>query len=175
MGLMTAAKVKALKDPGRYNAGQTLYLFVTHRGTRSWVQRLVVDGQRRDIGLGGYPGVTLAEARDMAFENRRLARKGGDPLAYVRQSHVPTFRRAAKRTHEANCGRWSKQTADTWLNTLERYAVPAFGDRRIDKIDRGDVLRVLSPVWSSRPAIAKNLRGAIRPCWHGRRLTATSK
>ena len=160
MKRMTAARLRTLTKPGRYRAGQTLYLFVTARGGRSWVQRLVVEGRRRDIGLGPYPEVSLAEARQRAHDNRMAARRGEIPPARARRP--PTFMWAVKQTHEANHGRWSKQTAGAWLGVLERYALPALGDRRVDKIERSDVLRVLTPIWTERPAIAKKLRGAIR-------------
>ena len=86
--------VRSLSKSGRYGDGpsSTLYLNIAPGGSKSWVQRLVVAGKRRDMGLGGFPLVTLAEARDQAFENRRLARRGGDPLAQKRRSRVPTFR-----------------------------------------------------------------------------------
>ncbi len=61
--------------------GDGLYLDVQPTGTRSWVQRLVIRGRRRELGLGGFPLVPLKEARTQALANRRLARAGGDPLA----------------------------------------------------------------------------------------------
>ena len=158
--LLTAAKLKTLKRSGRYRVGASLYLLISPRGTRSWVQRLVVDGKRRDVGLGGYPTTSLSEARDMAYENRRTARKGGNPLARV--SRVPTFRRAAGKTHEANSGRLSETSSAAWLKTLERYAFPSIGDRRVDRIDRTDVLGVLTPIWTAKPPTARKLRAAVR-------------
>ena len=160
MRMMTAAKLKTLKRPGRYRCDPSLYLFVKPTGSRSWVQRLVVDGVRREIGLGGYPDVTLTDAREQAAENRRLTRKGGNPLAKVRQ--VPTFGRAAKLTHDANRARVTKQASAAWLATLTRYAFPLLADRRVDRIEQGDVLRVLSPVWTAKPPTARKLRAAIR-------------
>ena len=152
--VVTAARLKTLKRPGRYRAGAGLYLLIAPRGTRSWVQRVVVDGKRRDIGLGGYPTVSLGEARDTAFENRRTARKGGDPTAKF--TRVPKFTRAAKLTHEANGGR------PAWIKTLERYAFPSIGDRRVDRIEQGDVLRVLTPIWTTKAPTARKVRTAIR-------------
>ena len=158
--LLTAAKLKTLKRPGRYRAGASLYLLIAPTGTRSWVQRLMVDGKRRDIGLGGFPTTSLSEARDAAYENRRTARKGGDPTAKV--SRVPLFRRAAKLTHEANRARLSESSSSAWLAVLERFAYPVLGDRRVDRIDQGDVLRALTPIWTSKPPTARKLRTAIR-------------
>ena len=107
MGRLTVAMVRALSQPGRYGDGETLFLNVAPRGSKSWIQRLTVNGKGRDLGLGGWPLVTLAEAREQAFENRRLARRGGDPVADKPQAKAPTFREAAQRTFEANRSRWS--------------------------------------------------------------------
>ena len=101
-GRMTAAMVKALSSPGMYGDGETLYLRIAPGGSKSWIQRLVIKGKRYDIGLGGYPLVTLAEAREAAYENRRLARCGGDPLAERRRAAVPTFAEAADATISAH-------------------------------------------------------------------------
>ena len=149
-----------MKPAGRYRCDPSLYLFIKPTGTRSWVQRLVVDGVRREIGLGGYPTVTLTEAREQAAENRRLARSGGNPLAQVRQA--PTFRRAARLTHDANRARVTRQGSAAWLAVLERYAFPLLGERRVDGVEQGDVLRVLSPIWTAKPPTARKLRAAIR-------------
>ncbi|MCY3756331.1 MAG: Arm DNA-binding domain-containing protein, partial [Acidobacteria bacterium] len=82
--------------PGRHADGNGLYLFVQPTGTRSWIQRLVIRGRRRELGLGPLALVPLAEAREMALANRKLARQGGDPLAEKRRSEgIPTFAEAA--------------------------------------------------------------------------------
>ena len=74
-----------------------MYLDVQPSGTRSWVQRLVIRGRRRELGLGGFPLVPLKEARAQALANRRLARAGGDPLAEKRRiKSMPTFAAAAE-------------------------------------------------------------------------------
>ena len=163
MAKLSVAKVRALSRPGRYSDGGTLILNVTPGGSKSWIQRVTVDGVRRDIGLGSFPLVSLAEARDKAFENRRLARGGGDPLAAKRKVKAPTFREAAQRTHEANRPRWrSERVAKKWWQALNKHVFPILGDKRVDRIGREDVLRVLTPLWTSRPEQARKLRQAIR-------------
>ena len=163
MGNLTAAKLKALSIPGLHGDGGTLYLRVAPGGSKSWIQRLTVEGKRRDIGLGGWPLVTLAEAREAAFENRRLVRRGGDPLADKRRSKAPTFREAAERTFEANRARWrNNKTTANWLQGMAKRVLPVLGDRRVDQIGREDVLRVLTPIWTARPEIARKLRSRIR-------------
>ena len=84
MASLSVARSKSLSNPGLHGDGGTLYLRVAPGGSKSWIQRLTIDRKRRDIGLGGFPLVSLAEAREMAFENRKLARVGGDPLAAKR-------------------------------------------------------------------------------------------
>ena len=163
MAGLSVARIKSLSNPGLHGDGGTLYLRVALGGSKSWIQRLTIDRKRRDIGLGGFPLVSLAEAREMAFENRKLARVGGDPLAAKRQATVPTFREAAKRTFEANRPRWrSEKVARKWWQTLEKHALPILGDTRLDRIGREDVLRVLTPLWTSRPEQARKLRQSIR-------------
>ena len=160
---LTAAKLKALKAPGLHGDGGTLYLRVAPGGSKSWIQRLTINGRRRDVGLGGWPLVTLAEAREAAFENRRLARRGGDPVAARRRAMVPTFELAAVRTFEANRSRWRHaKTAANWAGSMAKYAYPVFGDRNVDQIGREDVLRVLTPIWTSKPAVSRKLRQRIR-------------
>ena len=89
-GRLRAKQIGALR-PGRHGDGGTLFLVVEPGGrSRHWVQRLTIAGKRRDLGLGGYPYVGLAEARAAAFANRQLARRGEDPTATVRQSRLPT-------------------------------------------------------------------------------------
>ena len=134
-GTNDVAKVRSLSTPGRYAAGPTLYLRFAPGGTKSWVQRLTIDGRRHDIGLGGWPLVSLAEARDVAFMNRRLVRQGGNPLGEKRKATVPTFRETSRRALKANRGRWrNRKSIDNWIATMAKYAHPVFGDRRVDQI-----------------------------------------
>ena len=103
---LTALEAKSIKAPGFYRADNTLYLKVTHAGTKSWIQRLTIDRERHDIGLGGYPQVSLARARKLAFQNRELAWAGEDPLVLKRKTNLPTFKEAAEKTFEANRACW---------------------------------------------------------------------
>ena len=107
--------------------------------------------------------MTLREAREAAFENRRLARRGGDPLAAKRRTRAPTFREAAERTFEANRARWrNNKTTSNWLRGMAKRVLPVLGEMRVDAIGREDVLRILTPIWTDKPEIARKLRGRIR-------------
>ena len=163
MGRLTVAKVRSLTAPGLHGDGGTLFLRVRPGGSRQWVQRLTIAGKRRDLGLGGWPLVTLAEARDRALDNRRAARRGGDPLAEKRRARMPTFREAAFKVYEANRPRWrSEKTAANWLRQMELHAFPILADLPVDQVTREAVLRVLSPLWGRKLDIARKLRGRIR-------------
>ena len=163
MGKLTFAQVKAITRPGRYGDGGTLFLHVAPGGSKSWVQRLTVAGRCRDIGLGGWPLVRLAEARVKAFENRKVARSGGDPLAGKRRAKIRTFEQVAREAHHANRARWrSEKHAFNWLSSLERYAFPILGRMPVDRITGQDVLSVLGPIWSSQADTARRVRQRIR-------------
>ena len=163
MGKLTAAFLRSVKEPGRYGDGDTLFFRVAPGGSKGWIQRLTIDGRRHDIGLGSFPVIGLAEARQRAFANRVAIAHGGNPLADKRRSKAPTFREAADRTLEATKARWrNEKTEKIWRTVLAKRAYPAFGDKRVDAITREDVLKVVSPIWSTRPEVARRLRQFIR-------------
>ena len=160
---LSATRVKALRDPGRYSDGVGLHLFISKKGRKSWVQRITVDGRRRDIGLGGYPTVSLAQARNRASDNREAIGNGRDPVADKRRPSMPTFSEAAHAVHEANKPRWRNGShTRAWIQTLERHAFPKIGNKPIDTISRTDVLTVLTPLWSTRPETARRVRQRMR-------------
>ena len=102
-------------------------------------------------------------ARDRAFTNRRAVAEGRDPLAEKRKARVPTFREAATKTYEANRPRWrSEKTAANWIQQLERHAFAVVGDIPVNQIGREHVLRILAPIWTVHPEIARKLRSRIR-------------
>ena len=163
MTALTAAKVRALTKPGMHHDGRGLYLRVAPGGSKGWMLRLTIDGRRRDLGLGGYPSVSLARARQLADGHRLAVAEGRDPLAEKRRAATPTFAEAAVKVHEANLPRWKngKHTAQ-WMSTLERYAFPTIGKMSLDRITRRDVLAVLTPIWTTKPETARRVRQRIR-------------
>lgn len=162
MPLLTAAEVKNA-GPGKHQDGQGLFLRVYESGAKCWVLRLTVDRRRREIGLGGWPEVSLADARRKTLEHRAAVAGGRDILAEKRRARVPTFREAAKSVHEAHRPRWrSDRHAANWWASLEKHAFPEIGDMRVDRINQSDVLRVLTPIWTTRPEVARKTRQRIR-------------
>ena len=160
-------KVRNLKTPGRYPDGATLYLVVWPSGSKSWVQRLTIGGRRADLGLGGYPAMSLAQARRKAQDNRALAKSGGDPLAEKREAAVvaamPTFEALARQhiTEHRHAWRNSKHAAQ-WLSTLEAYAFPIIGAAKVNEITRRQVVDILSPIWHTKAETARRVRQRIR-------------
>ena len=167
MGKLTLAKVRTAPPGDRfarlYGDGGGLYLRVSPTGARSWIQRITLDGKRVDLGLGPWPVVSLVEARESAFENRRKIRQGGNPLAERRKARTLTFREASQKTLEANVTRWRNgKTAANWHQQMAKRVYPKIGERPMDAIGREDVLAILVPVWTSKPEIARKLRQRIR-------------
>jgi integrase len=165
MSKLTAKKVQSKLKPGMHNDGAGLYLRVTSTGAKSWILRCRVHGAKRDIGLGGFSWVSLAEARKKAAEIRAVARTGGDPLAERdRAKGIPTFEEAAQsvwREQVVPTARNEKHKAQ-WINTLRDYAFPIIGNRRVDVIRSGDILRVLQPIWLEKPETARRVRQRLR-------------
>ena len=105
---LTAAKVRQISKPGKFYDAHGLFLRVEPSGSKRWVQRIVINGKRREIGLGSAYLITLAEARETALEHRKVARSGGDPLKAKQQIvAVPSFNEAVERVIELYAPTWS--------------------------------------------------------------------
>ncbi len=141
-----------------------MYLLVQPSGTRSWIQRLLIRGRRRELGLGSVALVPLAEAREKALANRRLARQGGDPLAEKRRSEgIPTFAEAASRVLEQKQGGWrNPRHSREWLASLTRFAFPRIGKMPVSEVTSADLLEILTPLWHRKVATAKRVRQRLR-------------
>ena len=175
---LSALEVKKLAHPGTARnvifpvGGVTgLYLQLTPKGGRSWLLRTTVGTRRREIGLGGYPDVTLAQARERAREAKEQVREGVDPVEArkaVRAALVAAQRRgllfseAVEHYLSAKLDAFSndKHRAQ-WRSTLETYAVPELGKMMVQDITVQDVLRVLEPIWQTKTETASRVRGRI--------------
>ncbi len=164
MGRLTDLDVHALTRPGRYGDGNTLYLVVAPRGSKSWIQRIGIRGRRHDLGLGPFPKVCVAEARERAIANRVAVRNGRDIAAEKKRARsVPTLEEAARRVHELFRPSWTNEAhARGWIQTLQRHAFSTLAPKRVDEITRPDVLAVLEPIWTTRPETARRVRQRIR-------------
>lgn len=162
---LTAVAIRNTRRPGRYADGNGLYLVVDESGAKRWLLRIVVMGRRRDIGLGSAKLVPLADAREEARRMRRMARDGEDPLAERRRANVvvPTFREAATTVHTAHVATFrNEKHRAQWLSSLKADVFPLLGERRVSDIQSSDVLKVLSPIWTTKPETARRLKQRIK-------------
>ena len=159
---LSAAFVRTA-EPGFYCDGHGLNLRVDPSGARQWVQRLVIRGRPRMLGLGGYPLVPLAEARNAAFVNRQRARAGGDPRAEKRHGQgAPTVEEAATEVLEQQRPGWrNAKHARDWPRSLRAYAFPRIGAMPVSAVTTADVLAVLTPIWHDKPETARRVRQRI--------------
>lgn len=167
-----ALAVSKLNTPGLHFVGGVAGLGLQIAGgSRSWTLRVTIGGRRRDMGLGAYPAVTLAQAREKAREARELIRQGVDPIERQRVAQSAlraavasalTFKETAKAymaTHEA--GWKSAKHGQQWRNTLETYAYPVMGDLLVRDVEKEHVLAALRPIWTEKNETASRLRGRI--------------
>ncbi len=148
-----------------------LLLQVTPIEGRTWILRVTVGGKRREIGLGGYPDVTLAQARDRAREAKDKIRLGIDPVEERKAVKVAlvaarrrgtTFADATEKCLAAKLDAFKNpKHRQQWQNTLQTYVMPEIGAMLVDEITVQDVLRVLEPIWQSKTETASRLRGRI--------------
>lgn len=168
---LTALKVDKLTKPGRFADGNNLYLQIGPTGAKSWLFRFMRDGAARKMGLGPYPVVTLAMARDKALECRRKLVDDIDPIDERRETRLArraekakamTFKEAAGKYIDAHKAGWKNaKHGAQWTATLETYVYPKFGDLSVDAIDVGLVLKALEPIWTTKPETATRVRGRI--------------
>lgn len=145
-----------------------LYLQVTGGGGRSWVLRAMVGTKRREIGLGAYPEVSLANAREKAAQARNLIRQGVDPIEQRKVSRAELiaaqkrgllFSKAVDLFAPVKATELSEgKYRDQWRDSLDKYAVPELGQMRVSDITLQDVLRVLEPIWNGKTVTADKLR-----------------
>lgn len=169
---LSALAVSKLREDGRYAVGGAdgLYLKVSGR-SRSWVLRIKIADKRCDLGLGPFPEVPLAEARDLARDHRRTVRLGHDPLAQRREARAAllveraaskSFRECAEGYIEANQAGWKNEKhARQWSTTLETYVYPSMGSLPVGSIAIGHVLKILEPIWATKTETASRIRGRI--------------
>ena len=167
-GRLSAAFVTTVSASGRYGDGRGgfgLSLLVkptnTDRVSKSWAQRLRIDGQPFNIGLGSYPGVTLSVARKRALANLRTVEDGGDPRR--KPETKPTFGEAMDLVIDVLRPGWKEggKAEHQMRFLLTEYALPHIGKRRIDTIKPVDLLAFLAPIAIGKPATGAKLKARI--------------
>lgn len=168
---LTDIKIRSLKAPGLYADGNGLYLRVQAAGAKSWIFRYrSSDGGRlRDMGMGSYPAISLAAAREIAAEANATRKRGNDPIeTRDRQktatpcTSAMTFDKAAEQYIAAHESAWrNDKHRQQWKNTLSTYASPVIGRKPVAEITTDDVLSVLDPIWRTKAETATRVRGRV--------------
>lgn len=170
MGKLTSKAVQKLAKEGKKGMtgdGQGLYLQITAGGSVSWIYRFKLQGKQRYMGLGSFPETSLAEARERATDNRKLVKSGIDPIEVgLEQDHAdeatPSFTSCAARYIMSHRRSWrNAKHARQWVSTLKAYARPVIGSKPVDEVATQDVLKILSPIWTSKTETAKRVQGRI--------------
>jgi integrase len=178
---ISARALDALKDDGKYAVGGVAGLYLHIRGaSRCWMLRIVVEGRRCEFGLGSYPEVSLALARDRAWARRRAYRASDfveglpAPQEIQKDTARPNARSEPSKREEktfalcattyiaAQTPGWkSGKHAKQWTSSLERYAYPVIGKLNVSAIDNDHLLQILRPMWATKTETATRLRGRI--------------
>lgn len=170
---LSPLEVSRLKAPGLHFVGGVagLALQVSQSGARSWILRIKIGTKRRDIGLGGFPDVPLAQAKEKARQARDKVKEGKDPIEEARaaksalmdaQSKAFTFDQAGDAYIKAHEAGWkSLKHAAQWRTTLTTYASPIIGAMQVSDVDLTHVMQILDPIWKDKTETASRLRGRI--------------
>jgi len=177
MHKLSSLKVSSLKPASNQNTarkladGGGLYLYLAPTGAKNWVFRYTISGKERNMGLGSFPDVSLAEARDVASTYRKIKRNGVDPLIHrenERRKRITanqqgvTFTVAAQELIDSKKAGWKNvKHAAQWTSTLQTYAYPTLGEMPVDQITVSHVLRVLKPIWESKSETATRVRQRV--------------
>lgn len=170
---LSAIEVRNLTAPGVHFVGGVagLALRIKDTGAKSWILRTLVGSNRRDMGLGGFPDVSLAQAREDARVARAKVRAGVDPIDEARaarsaliaaQLSMLTFQQAAEAYIDAHKAGWKNEKHQKqWASTLQAYAFPKIGTVLVRDVELPQVLAVLEPIWKTKTETASRLRGRI--------------
>lgn len=170
---MAAIQVARLSEPGLHFVGGVdgLALQVLPSGGRTWILRMMIGRKRRDMGLGGFPDVTLAGAREAARNARAKVKQGIDPIDEARalrsmliasQASALTFEQCAEKYIESQEGKWKNlKSPSQWRNTLATYAYPKIGRLQVRDVNLSNIVAILEPIWKTKTETASRLRGRI--------------
>jgi len=172
---LSPKEIKELCVSGTYGDGAGLYLQVTPNGTKSWIYRYQIDGRRRWLGLGGFPAVSLSEARKERSRLKLKVKAGIDPLnekaeniakaevaRKVQVARKMTFQNCAEAYIESMAPHWkNRKHEQQWRNTLATYAYPAIGSLAVADVDLDHVLQILQPIWLKKTETATRVRNRV--------------
>jgi integrase len=168
---LTVKGLKKLTEQGRYSDGGNLFLQVTPSGGKSWLFRYEVNGRQRGMGLGPLNDFDLEQARDRARAARQLLRDGIDPLAArgaqraaqaMEAAKQKTFEQAANEYFDGHEKKWTNaHYRQKFLSSLKMYAFPKVGQLPVAAIDTGLILKIIEPIWQTKPDTANRVRARI--------------
>ena len=168
---LTQMQVARLKEPGYHGDGAGLWLKVTAQGSKSWILRYTFQRREKWTGLGSYPVVTLADAREKALMLKRQILQGTDPVQQRREAMAQAAADSAKTVDFDWCatqyiaahkaGWKNPKHADQWVSTIKTYASPIIGKLNVDQVDTPHVMKVLEPIWGTKAETASRLRGRL--------------
>ena len=170
---LSPLEVRRLSRPGRWSVGGVdgLALQVTESGARSWVLRLSVGGRQREMGLGSFPSVPLAEAREKARAHRAMVDQGADPISERRAAKsAAAADRDSQQSFATVAAQYIAQHAKSWKNakhgaqwasTLRTYAEPVIGSLLVRDVTTVHVIKVLEPIWTAKTETARRIRSRM--------------
>jgi integrase len=160
-GKLTARKVETAK-PGRHGDGAGLWLIVSPSGARRWALRFNWQGKPTEAGLGSFPEVGLAEARDKALEARKLVKSGVNPIAEKkRQEGHHTLQSVADEFYKEHSPAWKSEVYKRWWRVSLQTHAARIMEKPIDEVTSDDLSEVLQPIWLSKPQTASLLRARL--------------
>ncbi len=164
---LKALEVAKLSKPGLHMVGTVagLGLSVAATGSRSWILRTMIDSKRCDVGLGGYPEITLAKAHERARATKDSIRSGNNPIKERESKRAVvewTFDRCARAYIEMHQASWKNEKhAQQWTNTIATYASPVFGALHVRDIGKKQVLQAIEPHWTTKTETMSRVRNRI--------------
>ena len=172
MPTLTAAKVKELDKPGAYGDGNGLYLNIAKGGSKSWIQKVSIDGKRVARGLGSVNALTIAKARKLAADNQAAIRAGHNPFERgaaaaspepepAESREIPTFSQAAYTVLDLHRDDWAPAVAKRWIARLRQHTFEAIGDRPVDQISRAELAELLAPLRRENHETARKVRQSL--------------
>jgi integrase len=167
--LLTAATCRNTKEAKSHHDGNGLFLVVSDSGAKSWKLRTSYAGKRPEVGLGSLADVSLADAREIAADIRKLVRKGIDPRKWKSlltseqaDTGAPTFDQCAQEAmHKISAELSNPKHIAQWTSTLNQYASPVIGSMPVDMIELDHIEEILAPIWKTKTETASRLRGRI--------------
>ena len=175
--LNSARSVQSINITGYHRCGDGLYLQVANQSSKSWLYRYKspVTKKQREMGLGSYKFVDLAQARQKALENKKMVIEGKDPIeerkakqnrVQIEKSRDLTFKEIAEACIASKSHEWKNaKHAQQWKNTITTYAFPVLGNVQISQITTDLILKVLEPIWVSKAETASRVRQRLEMIW----------